>query len=578
MTAKIFKGIFITSLIVLLASLTVFFFSFYAYYSDRLEAEVAREAEYLKRGYDECETDEDRLAYLGSLGLDGAFVSLIERDGSVSFDTRTDDCAAMPNHAGRNEVAEALATGSGLAIRYSETAGAKLIYCARLTEDGRVLRVGTKYFSATDVVGAIVSPTLLLAVCVICFAFFAAVIMSRGIVKPINEIDLDEPENTKTYDELKPIMQKLASQNYKIAKQMNELRKRELEFNSITSNMSEGMVVINSRTSVLSCNRSARRIFGVGEGESLGGVLALNSSESFRAAVSAALSGRNGYDSLRIGDKHYTVIVTPVLNGARVDGAVIVIIDDTEKEGREALRREFTANVSHELKTPLTSISGFAELISDGIAEGEDAKRFAGNIMKEAQRLITLVGDIIKLNQLDGGEIPFDREPISLTDCAREVAARLEEIARRAGVDIRVGGEELFIDGNRKTVEEMIYNLVDNAIKYNKAGGHVEISVQKCADGVSITVRDDGIGIPSDKLDRVFERFYRVDKSHSKDIGGTGLGLSIVKHAAAYHKANVSIDSELGRGTSVTVTFGAAQGAQTSERERTVRALNTNLT
>lgn len=559
MTAKIFKGIFITSIIVLLASLTVFFFCFYDYYSDRLEAEVVREAEYLKRGYDESATDEDKLGYLSSLALDGASVTLIERDGRVSFDTRTDDCSALPDHSAREEVADALATGTGITIRYSETYGAKLIYCARLTEDGRVLRVGTEYFSAADVVGAVVSPTLLLAVCVICFAFVAAVIMSRGIVKPINEIDLDDPENTRTYDELKPIMNKLASQNYKIAKQMNELRKRELEFNSITMNMSEGMVVINSKTAVLSCNRSARRIFGVGESELADGVLALDSSESFRAAVSAALSGRNGYDTLHIGDKLYTVIVTPVFNGARVDGAVIVVIDDTEKEAREALRREFTANVSHELKTPLTSISGFAELISDGIAEGEDAKRFAGNIMKEAQRLIALVGDIIRLNQLDGGEIPFDSEPISLTACAAEVASRLEGVAERAGVSMSVSGEELFIQGNGQAVEEMIYNLVDNAIKYNNPGGRVEISVQKCAEGARVSVRDNGIGIPSDKLDRVFERFYRVDKSHSKDIGGTGLGLSIVKHAAAYHKASISIDSELGRGTVVSVTFGEAR-------------------
>jgi two-component system phosphate regulon sensor histidine kinase PhoR len=244
-----------------------------------------------------------------------------------------------------------------------------------------------------------------------------------------------------------------------------------------------------------------------------------------------------------------------VFNGARVDGAVIVIIDDTDKEERESLRREFTANVSHELKTPLTSISGFAELIEGGMAEGEDAVRFAGNIRKEASRLITLVGDIIRLNQLDGGEIPYDEEPVSLFAVASEVASRLESIAERASVSISVSGENLSVAGNRQIIEEMIYNLTDNAIKYNKVGGRVEISIRKTADGAHLSVSDTGIGIPEDKIDRIFERFYRVDKSHSKDIGGTGLGLSIVKHGAAYHGAKIFVKSTLGEGTAVSLTF-----------------------
>ncbi len=556
MTAKIFKGIFITALIVLLASLLVFFISSYDYFGDRLEEEVGREAEYLKRGYDEAVSPADKLDYLNSLTLDGgAFVTLIEPDGTVSFDTRLSDPSSLSNHLSRDEVKRALSVGEGFAIRQSETDGVKTVYCARLTADGKILRVGTAYFSVFDVLVSLINPTLVLLLGILVFAFFAAVLMSRGIVKPINEINLDDPENTKTYEELTPIIKKLASQNYKIAKQMNELRKRELEFNSITMNMSEGMIIINSRTAVLSCNNSAKRIFGVLDVDPSAGVLSLNSSESFRLAVSSALSGKNGYDTLRSGDKFYTILVTPVFNGVSVDGAVIVIIDDTEKESREALRREFTANVSHELKTPLTSISGFAELISGGIAEGEDTKKFAGSIRKEAQRLIVLVGDIIRLNQLDGGEIPFDEEPISLSECARDVLARLENIAEGAGVLLSVFGDDVLIRGNRQILEEMIYNLADNAIKYNNVGGRVEILTEKLPDEAKITVRDTGIGIPADKLDRIFERFYRVDKSHSKDIGGTGLGLSIVKHAASYHKAKIYTESTLGAGTAVTVVF-----------------------
>lgn len=555
MTVKIFKGIFITSVAVLLASLVVFFLFSYDYYGDRLEDEVVREAEYLKRGFDEAEAEEDKISYLNSLSLDGAFVTLIKDDGTVIFDTRTYGLDKLSNHADREEVREAKANGEGIAVRQSETDGAKTIYCARRTADGRILRVGTEHFSTTDVLAAMINPTLILFLFVLLFALLAAMIMSKSIVKPINDIDLDDPENTKTYEELRPILNKLASQNYRITKQMHELRKREIEFNSITGNMSEGMVIINSRTAILSCNASAKRIFGVGEAELTGGVLSLNTSESFRLAISSALSGKNGYDAIRIGDKYYSILVTPVFNGARVDGAVIVIIDDTEKEARESLRREFTANVSHELKTPLTSISGFAELINKGLTDEEDSKRFAANIMKESKRLISLVGDIIRLNQLDGGEIPFDPVEISLKECAQDVIGRLEHIAERAGVSLELHGGDGHVNGNRQIIEEMLYNLTDNSIKYNKTGGRVEISITEGTFGVCVSVKDNGIGIPSDKLDRVFERFYRVDKSHSKEIGGTGLGLSIVKHAAAYHKAKLSIESTFGEGTEITVVF-----------------------
>lgn len=554
MTVKIFKGIFLTSLVVLIASFTVFFVFFYDYYNDRLEGEVRREAEYLQKGYDEAESGKE-YEFLSSLRLDGAFVTLIESDGRVIFDSRVEDAATLSNHASREEVREALVGGEGFSVRYSEVGTEKTIYCARRTEDGRVIRVGAEHFSAADVLAKVIGPTLLLLLGVLIFAFSAAAIMARSIIKPINEIDLDEPENTKTYEELTPIIKKLASQNYRIARQMNELRKRETEFNSITGNMSEGMVVINSHTEILSCNRSARLIFGISDGEPLGGILEINPEDSFRAAVSAALSGKNGYDSLRIGDKFYTLLVTPVFNGASVDGAVIVVIDETEKEARESLRREFTANVSHELKTPLTAIVGFAELISTGIADAEDTRKFAASIQKESKRLISLVGDIIRLNQLDGGEIPFDEEPISLFKCSEEVISRLDSIAYAAGVTLENSGEEVLVRGNRQILEEIIYNLCDNAIKYNKVGGRVEILTEKCPEGARLTVKDTGIGIPNDKLDRVFERFYRVDKSHSKSIGGTGLGLSIVKHAAAYHKASVKIESTEGVGTVIEIVF-----------------------
>lgn len=552
MTSKIFKSVFLAAMAVFVASFAVFFFFTYDYYNDRLEEEVTREAEVLEKGYDEAD---DKSVYLDSLELDGAFVTLVASDGTVLFDTRAADTSSVQNHREREEVKEALQRGEGFAVRFSETEKERIVYCARLTEDGNVLRVGTVHYSASAVFTSIITPSMLLLLGAMLVAFFVAVYLSGSIVKPINEMNLDDPEGTQTYPELQPIIKKLASQSYKITRQMNELKKRELEFDSITGNMTEGMIIINSRTAVLSCNKSARRIFGIGDGEITGGVLSVCPTDGFRAAIASALAGKHGYDTLYIGDKVYSLLVTPVLNGVGVDGAVIMIIDDTEKESREKLRREFTANVSHELKTPLTSITGFAELIEGGIADGNDAVRFAGNIRREASRLIVLVGDIIRLNQLEGGEIPFDDAPIPLKECCSDVVLRLEAIAANAGISLELGGDEVEIRGNRQILEQIAYNLVDNAIKYNKVGGRVEISTGKSETEATLSVRDTGIGIPADKLDRIFERFYRVDKSHSKEIGGTGLGLSIVKHAALYHGAKIFVESEYGKGTEIKIKF-----------------------
>ena len=401
--------------------------------------------------------------------------------------------------------------------------------------------------------GEILAPMLLVFGALALIAYFVASMAARNVVKPINEIDPEHPERTKTYDELRPIMDKLISQNYKISRQMDTLRMRENEFNSITFNMSEGLVVINSRAAILSCNRSAKEIFAIKETPK--SVLSLDSSEGFRGAIGAALSGNSGYHAFRSGERYYSLFATPVLHEKHVEGAVVVIVDVTEKEEREALRREFSSNVSHELKTPLTAISGFAELIKSGMASPADAAHFAENIHKEASRLISLVGDIIRLSRLDGGEIPYDEEPVDLYAVASDVAERLEAVASRAEVTVSVEGTPSPVSGNSTIVEEIIYNLCDNAIKYNRVGGYVRIKVGKLSRGAYVEVKDNGIGIPADKRDRVFERFYRVDKSHSREIGGTGLGLSIVKHAALYHKATVALESEEGVGTTVTVTF-----------------------
>ncbi len=548
MTNKIFKSIFITAVIVIVAATTIVFALCYNFYYERTLEELKREAEYIQAGIEIDGTD-----YLQSADAEGVRVTLIASDGRIIYDTEYENPLDAPNHISREEVREALSSGKGVSSRTSELTGEPTLYYAVLISTGTVLRVSSASHTVLTMLGAIIGPILLLLLAILLFAFFSARKLSATIVEPINNINLDSPEQVKVYDELKPIIDKLSSQKRRISKQISELHMREEEFASITENMSEGMMVINSRTDIISCNKSAREILGVAS-ELPVSFFSVEKLQNFREAISEAFAGRNGYNEIHTEDKHYSIIVTPVMQDGLAEGAVIIIIDDTEKEQRELLRREFTSNVSHELKTPLTSISGFAEIIKCGLAEEEDSARFADNIYKEAQRLITLVGDIIKLNQLDGFEFPYDGE-IDISEIAEEVAERLESIASANGVEISYSGELALVIGTAHIVEEIIYNLCDNAIKYNKLGGKVSVSVENIGGSAVLRVADTGIGIPQDRQNRVFERFYRVDKSHSKKIGGTGLGLSIVKHAAMYHKAQIKLESEPGEGTEITIIF-----------------------
>ena len=539
MTAKIFKSIFLTSVAVLLLSVSLAFGVSFVRYEGEVKEELRRECEYIATCY--------RLYgdYLAD-AADGLRVTHIDSTGSIIFDSQIgDNVENSENHLQREEVAEAL--------RYSSTLAQTTVYYAMRLEDGTVLRVSTARLSALHLTLDFISPIVVVLVFVILIAFLAARKLSSSIVRPINEIDLKYPEKSRVYDELKPITKRLADQNYKIARQINELKIRANEFDSITSNMNEGLVLINSKTIVLFSTESAKRFFGI-SGEGMRSILTLDSTEPLREAVRSALSGINGYYELSKNDKHYSVIVTPVKSDGIIEGAVIVIIDDTEKEERDVLRREFTSNVSHELKTPLTSISGFAELIKNRLADGEDAVRFADNIHKESKRLIDLVGDIIRLTQLDGGEIPYDGE-VELSAVCHEVFERLASIAEKASVKLVLDVNEAYVYGNLRILGEIVYNLTDNAIKYNRPEGEVIISSRVEDECAVLSVRDNGIGIPKEKQDRVFERFYRVDKSHSKEIGGTGLGLSIVKHAAAYHKAKITLISEEHVGTEIKIEF-----------------------
>ena len=547
MKNKIFKSIFLTVTVSLTLFFAVIFGYMYNHYSDRAREDLEKKGEYVSAGVEEYGVD-----FLQTLDS-GTRVTYIANNGSVIYDSMR-DASELENHLEREEIREALLTGEGYSTRFSETFSESTMYYAVRLSDGTVIRVSTSDWTAITMLTEVLGPVLLVYIAVMLLAFLIASRMSQSIVKPINDIDPEHPELLDAYDELRPIIAKLSSQNVKISRQMSLLRQREREFNSITLNMSEGMVVINSRAEVLSCNRSAREVFDV-KGPTPKPVLALNSSPSFREAIRAALAGSTGYDSMRKGERFYSILATPVLHDKAVDGAVIVILDVTEKEAREALRREFTSNVSHELKTPLTSISGFAEIIKSGMADADDVRHFAENIHKESSRLISLVGDIIRLSQLDGGEIPYDDEAVDLYLVAEDVCERLQSIAEKKNVSLTLTGEAVSVSGNSLIIEEMLYNLCDNGIKYNRDGGYVKISVRREGGIPVFSVSDNGIGIPQDKQERVFERFYRVDKSHSRSIGGTGLGLSIVKHAAAYHKAEITLESEEGVGTTVSVRF-----------------------
>ncbi len=381
--------------------------------------------------------------------------------------------------------------------------------------------------------------------------------IAKSVVRPINDIDLEHPENSEIYEELSPLLSKLKSQNLLIKKQIKELARRQNEFTTITENMSEGLLVIDDKTRLLSYNASAVRLLGSSFSHKYkDSVFALNRSETFRRVVTESLSGRHSEDVLNSDGRCYQIIANPVTESEKIRGAVILILDVTEREEGDALRREFTANVSHELKTPLTSISGFAEIISSGLVKSEDIPRFAKNIYDEAQRLIALVGDIIDLSRLDEHPHTLDSEDIDLYELCTDISRRLAPASEKKGITVNVSGQHRSIHAPRAVADEMVFNLVDNAVKYNKQNGFIDLFVTSDAQNKPVLrVSDTGIGIPASDVERVFERFYRVDKSHSKEIGGTGLGLSIVKHAATFLGAEVELQSEVGVGTTVTVTF-----------------------
>ncbi len=548
MTKKIFRTILAVGIVIILLSTVLFCTVLLRHYTTRVFDELEMEAVLAAQG-----VELEGTAYLEGLHPDNR-ITWISGDGSVLYDSQADP-GSMENHLQREEVQEALSGKVGEATRYSDTLATKTLYVALPLSDGSVLRVASDQSSVMSLVLELIPSLLVVLALTIALGAFLAYRLSRAIIRPILSLDLTHPEDCDTYEELTPLLRRIHTQSETIQRQMEELEQQRSEFTAITENMSEGFLLMDSRTNLLSCNSSALRLLDAPEAKAGESVLNLNRTEAFRRVVDEALQGQHSEALLEREDKCYQLLANCVKRDDQVVGAVIAILDVTERESREALRREFTANVSHELKTPLTSISGFAELMKAGAVPPETVPEFAGDIYREAQRLITLVEDIIHLSQLDEGMAPMERGQVDLFGVVRDVVQRLTPAAEKAGVTITLTGGETMVEGVRQVLDEMAANLVDNAVKYNRPGGSVAVAVEMAEGKPRLTVRDTGIGIPAVHQERVFERFYRVDKSHSKEVGGTGLGLSIVKHAAAYHNASVTLESTEGVGTTVTVQW-----------------------
>ena len=544
MTAKLFRTSMAVAVSVMVLSIALFMGMLYQYFSDQMMTELESETWLVSRG-----VELDGMDYLNGLHTTSR-VTWVAADGTVLYDNEA-DASTMENHADREEIREALTSETGTAQRFSSTLSEQTLYVTQRLSDGTVIRLASAQKTVGLLLISMIQPILIILVLSLLLSAVLASRLSKGLIKPILSLDLEHPEDCETYDELTPLLSRLKRQNDTIQQQMNLLKQRQTEFAALTDNMSEGFLLLDRQGHVLSHNSGALRLLGVEEPEGEVNVLVLNREEPFRQAVDEALSGKRSQQMLHLNGRYCKLLANPVLADGKPAGAVLVLLDVTEQEQRDELRREFTANVSHELKTPLTSISGIAEIMQSGMVKPEDIQSFAGDIYQEAQRLIALVEDIIRLSRLDEGAESLERESV-----AQDVARRLDSAAQKAGVTLKVMGLSVEVRGIPSVLDEMVYNLCDNAIKYNHPGGTVNVTVAPADDGsAEVTVEDTGIGIPVEDQSRVFERFYRVDKSHSKEIGGTGLGLSIVKHGASLHGAQIHMDSQVGRGTSVQLLF-----------------------
>lgn len=588
MIKRIFKNTFLVSIVTMLIVYVIIVGILYDYFQHQIMAELKTEAIYVAAGIDSIGKDyltefENDLVIKTGIDIEADHknrITWIREDGKVLFDSEVKD-ENLENHKDREEIVSARENGEDYEIRYSNTLGQQTIYYAVCLEDGSVLRISSAYNSVFSLVLAMLQPTLVLVLLIVVVSYFMSKSVAKHIVAPINDMDLTYGEMKEEYEELMPLLKRIRKQNILIDKQMEDLQAQQAKFQALTEHMSEGLLVLDKKQVILSYNIAAVELLGASKDMDYTGqnVISFDTNRTLREAVGEALKGYQIQRTIESGERIYQILANPIVIGDVVrdetlkkqapktkkededwvEGVIVIILDETEKEKREQLRREFTSNVSHELKTPLTSISGIAEIMMNGIVKQEDISGFARNIYEEAGRLIDLVNDIIFLSKLDEECVDMDTEQISLRELAIRAKERLKMSCGERNVSIHIVGEEVMIEGISSMVEEIIYNLLDNGIKYNKDGGKVVLTLSKIMkddeEMAKITVEDTGIGIPQESLERIFERFYRVDKSHSKSVGGTGLGLSIVKHVVLFHRGSISAQSVLGEGTVITVNL-----------------------
>ncbi|MBE6715018.1 MAG: histidine kinase [Ruminococcaceae bacterium] len=548
MKKRIFNSIFLASFITFFCCILLILGVAYPFFNNRLAREVEREAEYLAAGVELSGAE-----YMKSVDTPKR-LTLISRDGTVLFDNQK-KAEEMENHADREEIIEAFQSGSGESRRYSYTLTKHTLYYAKRLENDTVLRVSAELYSVGGVIAPLIFPMLAILSVATLLSLILASSLSKKIVKPINELDTEGVNVESPYAEISPLVRKVSRQNRLIELQMGDLKRRQEEFLTITENMSEGLILLDKNGDVITYNKAAMDFLDAGASFIMGSVLKFSDNEEFIRVVRSCVEGNNAEAEIKQSKKVYQVLANPVFVDEEVNGAVLLILDITEKSRRESMRREFTSNVSHELKTPLTSIYGISEMMMNGLVRTEDMQKFSENIHQESGRLITLISDIMKLSQLDENALDMSKETVDLYAVALSVADRLMPVAKKCGVSLSVVGEKAELWGIYSVITEMVYNLCDNAIKYNRPGGTVQLRVFNIDSHPVLFVEDTGIGIPKEDQDRVFERFYRVDKSHSSAVGGTGLGLSIVKHGASVHSARIGLESREGEGTKITVIF-----------------------
>lgn len=554
MTKKIMKSIIGATVCVAVLCIVMIIGFLNDYFSDRVKYELRIETQMISKAYTISGKE-----YFDGTKFKDTRITWIDKDGTVLYDS-VKDASMLENHSDRLEVKDALKYGYGSSQRYSSTLMQKTIYYAAKMNDGTIIRVSSAHMSVWAQILSLLQPILVVLASVIIVSAFIADMLSKKITKPINEIDLENPDIDESYSELSPLLHKIQKQHSKIEFQMQQLRQSREQFNLITENMNEGLIIADKDAFILSCNSGAAKLLDAPKNsDQHRSIFTLNRNETFVRCINEASNGRHCEGNFELNNKMYRIIANPTFSdsdgNAQLMGMVIFIFDETENYQLEAMRREFTSNVSHELRTPLTTIYGVSEMLAGGMVKFEDVRKFGENIHSEAGRMISLISDILALSRLDEGNLPEDNSSIDLYDKVKEIIERLSMTAKEKNITFELSGEHTKFVGNDTVITEVIFNLCDNAIKYNVDNGNVKISVWLKNSNAVISVADSGIGIPASHIDRIFERFYRVDKSHSRKIKGTGLGLSIVKHGVRYLGGTVTAESSVGKGSTFTVTL-----------------------